>query len=142
MSSTLPVLTTNAWVDDAYGIMEKLFVYFIASEGNQSTTFHGRVYSLKSLLAESTNSSTLCNNIENALTTMFIPYFREVTVSATEENINSDGYTPINISITAVTDTGEQIELSKLIEKNNNVIENYNELLSNYNVFYGSDTKD
>lgn len=132
MGKVLPTLSSSGWVDDPVGTMEKLFVYFLSSNSNQSVTYNGNVYSLRSILAEADDVYKVKAEIERALGSLYRPFFKQTTVSVTIENLDSNGYTPLNISIETIDDNNIKRTLDNVLKTNNSVLENYNELISKY----------
>lgn len=136
MTNQLPSLSEVGFISNKNLIMSKLFGYFMASEYSQSNTFYGSICSLKYLIAENTDPSSLATAIENTLTGMYSKYFDKVTVQVDQEE-QSNNIVHINIGIRASdSNPFKEYYLYKEIKtKEGNMVEFESQLDTLYNLY-------
>lgn len=128
----LPSLGADGWLENKKAIMEKLFLYYIASDYNQSNTFYTFIRSLKYDLFQSYDEHNVRTLVENSIIDLYSPYFDDVNAITKLRYVPDSKIVEITIDVKC-TYNNETFKLSKVIEGNidESVIVNYDALLGN-----------
>jgi len=92
MTTTLPMLSGEGWLQDPTIIMTRLFSHMFLTDYSQSNTYRGNVTSLQYILSQHGQDSTeLTSAVEKAVKIYYSRYFSNVDVSFRLNETASDG---------------------------------------------------
>ena len=130
MSNVIPSLSLDEWVSDEYGILIKLFEFFITCNKSQSVFYYNEIYSLKKAVSYGYEPEKIINEIKSTLTSLYLTYFERVDVFVTPMNSNSDdSFIYLNVDLVAYTKDNNSYRLTRRIKTSNGDIQVYNEKL-------------
>lgn len=129
-SNPLPTLTSDGWIYNKETLIERLFIYFLASDVYQSNTFKDHIYSLKGILQSHSKSRTMEEEISTGLIRLYEPYFPIVEPKVTVEDTGTRLKYVIDIDFK--DSDGKSYQFSRILQMRENNIENFQELLFNY----------
>lgn len=130
----LPTLTMSSWVNNRNTLMTKLFEYFLASDYSQSNTFAGTIKSLKYIIHNFTTSENIRNELTQALSELYQPYYDNVLVDITIDEPTDSSTISITIRITC-TYMGVDYTLARNIVETNGHIANFDDALDTIHSF-------
>jgi hypothetical protein len=130
----LPTLTMSSWLDNRNTIMTKLFEYFLASDYSQSNTFAGTIKSLKYIIHNYTTASNIRNELIQALSELYQPYYDNVLVDIEIDESTDSSTISITIRI-ACTYMGVDYNLARNIVETNGHIANFDDALDQIHSF-------
>ena len=130
MSNVIPSLSLDEWVSDEYGILIKLFEFFITCNKSQSVFYYNEIYSLKKAVSYGYEPEKIIDEIKSTLTSLYLTYFERVDVFVTPMNSNSDdSFIYLNVDLVAYTKDNNSYRLTRRIKTSNGDIQVYNEKL-------------
>lgn len=130
MSKVIPSLSLDEWVSDEYGILIKLFEFFITCNKSQSVFHYNEIYSLKKAVSYGYEPEKIIDEIKSALTSLYLTYFERVDVFVTPMNSNpDDSFIYLNIDLVAYTKDNNSYRLTRRIKTSNGDLQVYNEKL-------------
>ena len=135
-TNTIPSLTEAGYIDNKNFQLAKLFGYFMAADYSQSNTFQGRINSLKYLLGKNLSPTSLNNAIKSSLKDLYGPYFDNVYVEVSEEELPNN-IVNLHVDVLCI-DGGKEYQLSREIKaKEGNMIDFEESLDELYNYYKG-----
>ena len=118
----IPSLSTDNFIYDPLIKLRNIYSYFKISEYSQSNTYLGNVISLKYLIEQNSNVSSLTGSITDNLTILFNRYFSKADVFC-ELTDNDDGSKSIKITAEVTDADGVVNDLSDIVKiKDNKII--------------------
>lgn len=131
-------LSDKGWVSDSRTSLGYMFNCYILTDVAQTLLFGGKLISLPETYHRFINDPPgMANQIVSDLSKLLGYYFPHVDVRARSKQISGSQY-GIIMEVTVLTDTGERIQLAKLVELNTDGIRknldiiNYGDLESSY----------
>jgi len=92
MTTTLPMLSGEGWLQDPTLIMTRLFSHMFLTDHSQSNVYRGNVTSLQYVLSQhGQNPTELTSEVEKAVKLYYSRYFSNVDVSFTLNDGASEG---------------------------------------------------
>lgn len=134
--NALPTLTEAGFITNKNLILAKLFGYFMASDYSQSNLFRGSIKSLKYILGMNLSPGQFSAAVQNALQTLYEPYFESVKVVVEQTNEDRG---MVNCYINVIcTDNNKTYDLSQTVKiKDGNMTEFENNLDRLYEYYTG-----
>ena len=137
MNYAIPSLTLNGWIKDEYGILIKLFEYYVTSNKSQSVFHYDEIYSIKYSLAYGFDTEKVISEIKSDLTKLYLTYFDRVNVYVNVLNSNpNDTFIYLNIDIVAYNAENKSFRLTKKIKTSNGDTRIFNEKLETLYMTY------
>lgn len=116
MKKPVPTLSAAGWVSDPREAADKLFSYFVATDGNQSDLYRGKLVSFSEVLAKyGMDNELLRTHTTTAIDALFTRHFDDVDVTITIEE--EDGLSNVIFTIEFTSgnvryDLGNSVEFS------------------------------
>lgn len=115
---TVPSLSEAGWITDPAIILAKLLGYYLMTDGAQSIAYRGQLINLPGTYRKYINEpEQLSLGIRADILTLLGRYFSNVDVETSVVN-TSPAAANIMLFAIVVTDTGEQINLGKVVQMN------------------------
>jgi len=121
MSSVTPVyrfpsLSEQGWVEDGLSILNNLFICYLLTDGGQSLVFGDNLTSLPvAYHLHINNPEAMAARVTSDLQSLLGRHFPQAEASARAVEITLKHYA-ILMSAVVITDKGEQLQLSKIME--------------------------
>lgn len=133
MALGLPCLSSEGYTTDRGTILEKLFMYWVAAQPQDSNYYKDYIISIDYTLSKSDSIRETVLYLEDDLTRLYSPYFDSVEPVVTpRDNIEVDGQVLIDIEVTCEYQ-GKTYALKKLLKTSRTNHLNTFELLQYYN---------
>lgn len=132
MAIGIPSLSKDGWIDNRDTILEKLYLYWLAADIQDSNLFSSNISSLKYALSKTDNIDGSITYIKDSLYMLYKKYFDTLTIDVQKNTEGSKVYLGINI-IGYYNNKKYTLEKALLVN-NDNKIEHLRTLLS-YTIF-------
>ena len=120
---TLGCLSEDGWQTDPLIINDQLLSHFFASDYSQDNIFYGSVTSFAYIVQRAGNDIyELCSLLKEALTKYYSRYFQNVDINIVDSTSDKPtSYVEITMSIRFMDSNGEQHDVGKIIETDENL---------------------
>lgn len=132
MAIGLPSLSKDGWTDNRDTILEKLYLYWLAADIQDSNLFSSNISSLKYVLSKTDNIDSSISYIKDSLSTLYDKFFDTLTIDVFKNEEGGLVYLGINI-IGYYKDKKYTLDKALLVNRENK-IDIYRTLL-NYSLF-------
>jgi predicted RNase H-like HicB family nuclease len=129
ITTVVPSLTRDGYIDNPVDTMRKIFKYYLVSEYSQSNTFRGKVVSIKYDIEQGESPDAIVENIRASLLTIYERYFDvvDIVVNTIESTTTSKITLKVDVTVTINNNT---YALSSSVSTTNNLVDDVNQALN------------